>query len=107
MEAYQIGLSALKTSFADLPLNEDKLQDTLIELEEVLEQHRDIEQTLANAVTTEETESDLEEELKNLLAEAEEEEKEAEIIFPEVPTESPIKTSVQKIKNLPNSPLAH
>lgn len=38
MEAYQMGLSALKKSFADQPLTEDKLQDTLFELETVLEQ---------------------------------------------------------------------
>lgn len=103
MEAYQIGLSALKSSFTDLPLNEDKLQDTLIELEEVLEQHRDIEQTLSNAVSTEETESDLEEELKNLLAESEEE---VDIELPDVPTESPIKSSAQKM-TLHTSPLAN
>lgn len=96
MEAYKIGLSALKNSFGELPLNEDKVQDTLFELETVLEQHRDIEDALAHGITSgdEASESDLEEELKNILSEAESSiigpsEKEPELELPSVPTESP------------------
>ena len=94
MEAYQMGLSALKNAFSDLPLNEDKLQDTLIELESVLEQHQDIENALANSIMMpEETESDLEEELKNILADTavadESTVSEADLDLPSVPAESP------------------
>lgn len=96
MEAYQIGLSALKNSFGDLPLNEEKVQDTLFELESVLEQHRDIENVLSQSIATEETESDLEEELKNILAESEEESvSEPELVLPSVPTESPAKADTK------------
>jgi hypothetical protein len=35
MEAYKIGLSALKNSFGDPSMNEEKIQDTLFELETV------------------------------------------------------------------------
>lgn len=90
MEAYKIGLSALKNSFGDLPLNEEKIQDTLIELESVLEQHRDIENILSQSIATEETESDLEEELKNIMAESEAQSVvEPELVLPSVPTDSP------------------
>lgn len=95
MEAYQIGLSALKNSFSDLPLNEDKVQDTLFELESALEQHRDIENILSTTIGVEEgTESDLEEELMDILAAAAEPsgtgvEQEEELFLPSVPTDSP------------------
>ena len=99
MEAYKIGLSALKNSFSDLPLNEDKVQDTLIELESVLEQHRDIENVLSQGIATsdEATESDLEDELRDILAlESQEaaaaaaaEEEEPDLVLPSAPTDSP------------------
>ena len=57
-----MGLSALKNSFSYLPLSEDKVQDTLIEIESVLEQHRDIENVLSQGIagaSDEATESDL------------------------------------------------
>ena len=94
MEAYKIGLSALKNSFGDPSMNEEKIQDTLFELETVLEQQRDIENIMSQSIGQEEGESDLEEELKNILAESEEaqaEEKEQELVLPSVPTESPTK----------------
>lgn len=94
MEAYKIGLSALKNSFGDPSMNEEKIQDTLFELETVLEQQRDIENIMSQSLGQEEGESDLEEELKNILAESEEaqaEEKEQELVLPSVPTESPTK----------------
>ena len=97
MEAYKIGLSALKNSFGDLPLNEEKVQDTLIELESVLEQHRDIENILSQSIATEETESDLEEELKNILAESDSlSGLETELVLPSVPTDSPAREKVEK-----------
>jgi hypothetical protein len=94
MEAYKIGLSALKNSFGDPSMNEEKIQDTLFELETVLEQQRDIENIMSQSIVQEEGESDLEEELKNILAESEEaqaEEEEQELVLPAVPTESPTK----------------
>ena len=95
MEAYKIGLSALKKSITDSPLSEEKVQDTMIELEDVLEQHRDIENALSQTITSggeEATDSDLEDELKDILAAeaaAEEEAEEAELVLPSAPTESP------------------
>ena len=94
MEAYKIGLSALKNSFGDLPLNEEKIQDTLIELESVLEQHRDIENAMSQSIATEDNESDLEEELKNILAESEAQ-AELELHLPSVPMDSPIRTEAE------------
>ncbi|XP_046656454.1 charged multivesicular body protein 7-like [Daphnia pulicaria] len=95
MEAYKIGLSALKNSFGDPSMNEEKIQDTLFELETVLEQQRDIENIMSQSIVQEEGESDLEEELKNILAESEEaqaeQEEEQELVLPAVPTESPTK----------------
>jgi len=97
MEAYKIGLSALKTSLSDLPLNEDKLQDTLFELEDVLEQHRDIENMLSTTIAPDDvTESDLEDELMNILEE--EKKREEELHLPSVPTDSPDKESASKKK---------
>ena len=98
MEAYQIGLSALKNSISDLPLNEDKIQDTLFELEDALEQQRDIENMLSTTIAADAAaESDLEDELMSILAatEKEEKEKEEELHLPSVPTDSP-KAAVSK-----------
>ena len=93
MEAYKIGLSALKKSFGDMPLDEDKVQDTLFELETVLEQHRDIENALSQTINSADdaTESDLEDELMNILSEApeQESEEEPELVLPSAPTDSP------------------
>lgn len=92
MEAYKIGLSALKNSFGDPSMNEEKIQDTLFELETVLEQQRDIENIMSQSIAQEEGESDLEEELKNILAESDAQATlEQELILPAVPTESPSK----------------
>lgn len=89
MEAYQMGLSALKKSFADQPLTEDKLQDTLFELETVLEQQRDLEQLMSSSIAGHEaTDSDLEEELRDMLAADE-----SQLHLPDVPAESPAKKS--------------
>jgi len=98
MEAYQIGLSALKNSISDLPLNEDKIQDTLFELEDALEQQRDIENMLSTTIAADAAaESDLEDELMSILAatEKEEKEKEEELHLPSVPIDSP-KAAVSK-----------
>lgn len=92
MEAYKIGLSALKNSFGDPSMNEEKIQDTLFELETVLEQHRDIENIMSQSLVREENESDLEEELKNIMAEANSQSAlEEELFLPSVPSESPTK----------------
>lgn len=96
MDAYKMGLAALKKSFADPQLNEDKVQDTMFELETLLEQHRDIGTALSTSISGApgETESDLEDELADILAAEEkkaEEEKEPELLLPSVPTESPSK----------------
>nr|CAH0102021.1 unnamed protein product [Daphnia galeata] len=92
MEAYKIGLSALKNSFGDPSMNEEKIQDTLFELETVLEQQRDIENIMSQSIAQEEGESDLEEELKNILAESDAQATlEEELLLPAVPTESPSK----------------
>lgn len=102
-----MGLSALKNSFSDLPLSEDKVQDTLIEIESVLEQHRDIENVLSQGIagaSDEATESDLEDELRDILAESEHEAhlppaspssraQEPELVLPSVPTDSPTAAS--------------
>merc|ERR1712136_439234 len=90
MEAYQIGLSALKASLSGLPLNEDKLHDTLFELEDALEQQNDIENMLSTPITTDgATESDLEDELMSILDEEKKREEEDELHLPAVPSHSP------------------
>lgn len=64
----------------------------------MLEQHRDIENILSQSVATEETESDLEEELKNILAESEEQSVvEPELVLPSVPTDSPTRDKEDEI----------
>lgn len=90
MEAYQIGLSALKASLSGLPLNEDKLHDTLFELEDALEQQNDIENMLSTPIATDgATESDLEDELMSILDEENKREEEDELHLPAVPSHSP------------------
>ena len=97
LEAYQIGLSALKNSFGgDLSLNEDKIQDKLIEFEGVLEQHRDMANILSNTITVDENESDLEEELKNILAKDDSPDLDQDIDLPSVPDDSPKSVRVAK-----------
>jgi len=95
IEAYKIGLSALKYSISELPLNEDKVQDTLIELESVLKQLRDIENVLSQGIATsdEATESELENELRYLLALRSQEA--AEFSFLILPTFSSTATTCQ------------
>ena len=100
MDAYKMGLAALKKSFADPQLNEDKVQDTMFELETLLEQSRDIGSALSQSISAAppgETDSDLEDELADILA-AEaaakpvsptKEEEEPELRLPSVPAESP------------------
>ena len=81
LEAYQIGLSALKASLSDMPLNEEQIQDTMLELEDTLEQQRDIESMLSATITTDDVaESDLEDELMSILDE-EKKQKEEEGMF--------------------------
>lgn len=96
MEAYKIGLSALKNSFGDPSMNEEKIQDTLFELETVLEQQRDIGNIMSQSLVQEENESDLEEELKNIMAEdAAKSEPEEELILPSVPIDSPAREATR------------
>jgi len=99
LEAYQIGLSALKASLSDMPLNEEQIQDTMLELEDTLEQQRDIESMLSATITTDDVaESDLEDELMSILDEEKKQKEEEELEFPAVPTDSPTREGVSEKK---------
>ncbi|KAJ8961427.1 hypothetical protein NQ318_014674 [Aromia moschata] len=65
-EAYKNALSAFNTTFKDTGLSEEAIEDTMINLGDMLERHEDIQSALARPAM-DLNESDLEEELAELL----------------------------------------
>lgn len=64
LEAYKLGVAALKSTLKGSGLTEDNVADTMVQLEEVLDVHHEIQAALAQPT---EAEDDLEDELAQLL----------------------------------------
>lgn len=66
LESYRTGVNALKQTFKETGLTETKVNDTMDELEDILDTHNEIEATLSRSLEPS-LESDLEDELEKLL----------------------------------------
>lgn len=64
LEAYKLGVAALKSTWKESGLTEDNVADTMVQVQEVLDVHDEIQAALAKTV---EAEDDLECELAQLL----------------------------------------
>ncbi|CAH0559118.1 unnamed protein product [Brassicogethes aeneus] len=68
-ESYKLALNSFNTTFKDSNLSEDAIEDTMIKLGEVLDIHEDIQTALSHPVKdTSTSESDLEQELADLIS---------------------------------------
>jgi len=102
LEAYKLGAAALKSTFRESGLTEDSAANTMVEVEEVLNMHLEIEAALAKNM---EPEDDLEYELAQLLTPEDTLEKQLKGLsviadLPEPPDTVPAKPSSPKMPSM-------